>query len=58
MPPILDLNIQHEEDVVTVRPRAARWWPRDPAFAAGTLYRDFNRGRDDGTVVVARITNP
>ena len=30
-------------------------WSRDPALAAGALYRDFTRGRDDTTVVVARI---
>jgi hypothetical protein len=27
---------------------------RHPAVIAGVLYRDFNRGRDDVTVVVAR----
>ena len=27
---------------------------RDPALIAGILYRDFQRGRDDATVVVAR----
>jgi hypothetical protein len=27
---------------------------RDPALIAGVLYRDFERGRDDATVVVAR----
>lgn len=27
---------------------------RDPSVIAGVLYRDFNRGRDDVTVVVAR----
>jgi anti-sigma regulatory factor (Ser/Thr protein kinase) len=27
-------------------------WGRDPALIAGVLYRDFNRGRDDSTVVV------
>jgi hypothetical protein len=27
---------------------------RDPALVAGVLYRDFSRGRDDVTVVVAR----
>ena len=27
---------------------------RDPALIAGVLYRDFNRGRDDATVVVAK----
>ncbi len=27
---------------------------RDPALIAGVLYRDFQRGRDDATVVVAR----
>lgn len=27
---------------------------RDPALVAGVLYRDFARGRDDATVVVAR----
>ncbi len=29
-------------------------WQRHPAVIAGVLYRDFNRGRDDVTVVVAR----
>jgi anti-sigma regulatory factor (Ser/Thr protein kinase) len=29
---------------------------RDPALIAGILYRDFNRGRDDVTVVVARAS--
>jgi anti-sigma regulatory factor (Ser/Thr protein kinase) len=28
---------------------------RHPGIIAGVLYRDFNRGRDDATVVVARI---
>jgi len=27
---------------------------RDPALIAGVLYRDFGRGRDDATVVVAK----
>ena len=27
---------------------------RDPALIAGVLYRDFCRGRDDATVVVAK----
>ena len=27
---------------------------RDPALIAGVLYRDFQRGRDDVTVLVAR----
>ena len=30
-------------------------WGRDPALAAGALYRDFTRGRDDATIVVAQI---
>ena len=30
-------------------------WRRDPALAAGLLYRDHTRGRDDCTVVVAHI---
>jgi anti-sigma regulatory factor (Ser/Thr protein kinase) len=30
-------------------------WQRDPALAAGALYRDHTRGRDDSTVVVSRI---
>jgi hypothetical protein len=30
-------------------------WLRDPALAAGILYRDHTRGRDDCTVVVARL---
>jgi anti-sigma regulatory factor (Ser/Thr protein kinase) len=29
-------------------------WTRDPALAAGVLYRDFTRRRDDATVVVGR----
>jgi anti-sigma regulatory factor (Ser/Thr protein kinase) len=29
-------------------------WTRHPAIVAGVLYRDFNRGRDDVTVVVGR----
>ncbi|HET7217784.1 MAG TPA: ATP-binding protein [Vicinamibacterales bacterium] len=29
-------------------------WSRDPAVAAGVLYRDFTRRRDDVTVVVGR----
>jgi len=29
-------------------------WQRDPFLIAGVLYRDFVRGRDDATVVVAR----
>jgi hypothetical protein len=29
---------------------------RDPALIAGILFRDFNRGRDDVTVVVARVS--
>jgi hypothetical protein len=29
---------------------------RDPALMAGVLYRDFQRGRDDVTVLVARAT--
>jgi hypothetical protein len=28
---------------------------RDPALLAGVLYRDFRRGRDDVTVLVARV---
>lgn len=28
---------------------------RDPALVAGVLYRDFARGRDDATVLVARV---
>jgi anti-sigma regulatory factor (Ser/Thr protein kinase) len=31
---------------------------RHPAIIAGVLYRDFTRGRDDVTVVVARETRP
>jgi anti-sigma regulatory factor (Ser/Thr protein kinase) len=31
---------------------------RDPALVAGVLYRDFARGRDDATVVVARAGRP
>ena len=27
---------------------------RDPVLIAGVLYRDFSRGRDDATVVVAK----
>jgi hypothetical protein len=27
---------------------------RDPSLIAGVLYRDFNRGHDDSTVVVAK----
>jgi hypothetical protein len=27
---------------------------RDPAVVAGVLFRDFNRGRDDATVVAVR----
>jgi hypothetical protein len=27
---------------------------RDPALIAGVIYRDYSRGRDDATVVVAR----
>jgi hypothetical protein len=27
---------------------------RDPSLIAAVLYRDFNRGRDDATVVVAK----
>jgi anti-sigma regulatory factor (Ser/Thr protein kinase) len=30
-------------------------WNRDPALAAGALFRDHTRGRDDCTVVVARL---
>jgi anti-sigma regulatory factor (Ser/Thr protein kinase) len=30
--------------------------PEDPALVAGVLYRDFTRGRDDATVVVAAET--
>jgi anti-sigma regulatory factor (Ser/Thr protein kinase) len=33
------------------RPALAR---RDPSLIAGVLYRDFSRGRDDATVVVAK----
>jgi hypothetical protein len=29
---------------------------RDPALVAGVVYRDWNRGRDDATVVVIRET--
>ncbi len=29
---------------------------RDPALIAGVLYRDFGRGRDDATVVVAKAS--
>jgi anti-sigma regulatory factor (Ser/Thr protein kinase) len=31
---------------------------RHPALVAGVLYRDFARGRDDATVVVARAAGP
>ena len=31
---------------------------RDPALIAGVLYRDFSRGRDDATVLVARENDP
>jgi hypothetical protein len=31
---------------------------RDPALVAGILYRDWSRGRDDVTVVVARLRAP
>lgn len=42
---------------------SARWaldrypglFTKDPALIAGVLWRDFGRGRDDATVVVARI---
>jgi hypothetical protein len=27
---------------------------RDPSIIAGIIYRDWNRGRDDATVVVVR----
>ena len=30
------------------------WLAQDPALIAGVLYRDFQRGRDDVTVLVAR----
>jgi anti-sigma regulatory factor (Ser/Thr protein kinase) len=30
-------------------------WNRDPALATGALFRDHTRGRDDCTVVVARL---
>jgi hypothetical protein len=30
-------------------------WGRDPALAAGALYRDFTRGRDDATILVAQL---
>jgi anti-sigma regulatory factor (Ser/Thr protein kinase) len=33
-------------------------WDRDPALAAGVLYRDHTRGRDDATVLVARVAAP
>jgi anti-sigma regulatory factor (Ser/Thr protein kinase) len=33
-------------------------WGRDPALVAGVLYRDLTRGRDDSTVVVARVADP
>lgn len=33
---------------------AAGWSVRHPALIAGLLYRDYSRGRDDTTVVVAR----
>ena len=29
-----------------------------PALIAGVLYRDFNRGRDDVTVLVYRVAEP
>lgn len=31
---------------------------RDPALVAGVLYRDFLRGRDDATILVARRAEP
>ena len=31
---------------------------RDPGLIAGVLYRDFSRGRDDATVLVARENDP
>ena len=31
-------------------------WGRDPALIAGVVYRDFSAGRDDATVVVAKVT--
>ena len=31
---------------------------RDPSLIAGVLYRDFSRGRDDATVLVAREIDP
>lgn len=31
-------------------------WARDPALAAAALYRDYTRGRDDCTVVVAPLS--
>jgi hypothetical protein len=30
-------------------------WRRDPALIAAAIYRDHTRGRDDSTVVVARL---
>ncbi len=30
-------------------------WSHDPSLIAGVLYRDFSRGRDDVTVIVARL---
>ncbi len=50
--------VMHSDGVVT------RWGlndspglaAHDPALVAGVLYRDFSRGRDDATVLVARAT--
>jgi anti-sigma regulatory factor (Ser/Thr protein kinase) len=44
-------------DGVSGRWRADEWpglWQRAPAIAAGTIYRDWRRERDDATVVVVR----
>ena len=48
--------IMHSDGLVTSWNAAnyADLWSRDPALAAGVLYRDFTRHRDDVTVLVGR----
>ena len=44
-------GLGHRQRVST---RARPWRTHDPSLIAGVLYRDFGRGNDDSTIVVAR----
>ena len=52
-----DVLVMHSDGIGTHwnAENHAGLWARDPALIAAAIYRDHTRGRDDATVVVARL---